>query len=53
MSGPGQLQRSQGTGNGALVSKTIGGRIYFSVNDRIGIAFQKHERYYEFDAIVQ
>ena len=38
---------------GALVSKTIGGRTYFSVNDRTGIAFQKHEGYFEFDAIVQ
>jgi hypothetical protein len=38
---------------GALVSKTIGGRTYFSVNDRTGSAFQKHEGYFEFDAIVQ
>ena len=38
---------------GALVIQTIGGRTYFSVNDRTGIAFQKHEGYFEFDAIVQ
>jgi hypothetical protein len=34
---------------GALVSKTTGDRTYFSVNDRSGDAFQKHEGYFEFD----
>jgi hypothetical protein len=42
-----------GKGIGALVSKTAGGRTYFSVNDCAGIAFRKHEGYFEFDAIVR
>uniref|UniRef100_Q01P80 Uncharacterized protein n=1 Tax=Solibacter usitatus (strain Ellin6076) TaxID=234267 RepID=Q01P80_SOLUE len=42
-----------GKGVGALVSKTTGGRTYFSVNDRSGTAFQKHEGYFEFEVIVR
>lgn len=34
---------------GALISKTVGDRTYFSVNDRSGPDFQKHEGYFEFD----
>lgn len=40
-------------GAGALVSKTVGGRTYFSVNDRDGVAFQNHEGYFEFDVTVK
>ena len=38
---------------GSLVFKTAGGRTYFSVNDRSGTAFQKHEGFFEFDVSVQ
>jgi hypothetical protein len=38
---------------GSLVFKTAGGRTYFSVNDRSGAAFQKHEGFFEFDITVQ
>jgi hypothetical protein len=42
-----------GKGIGALVSKTTGGRTYFSVNDRSGNAYEKHEGYFEFDVIIR
>jgi len=38
---------------GALVSRTTGGRTYFSVNDRHGAAFLKHEGYFEFDVTIK
>lgn len=38
---------------GALIGKTPGGRVYFSVNDRSGAAFQKHDGYFEFDVTVR
>jgi len=38
---------------GALVSKTSGGRTYFSVNDRSGDCFQKHDGFFEFDLVVK
>lgn len=34
---------------GALISKVIEGRIYFSVNHRVGVPFRDHEGYFEFD----
>ena len=40
-------------GAGALIGKTVGGRTYFSVDDRSGVAFQSHEGYFEFDVTVQ
>jgi hypothetical protein len=38
---------------GALVMKMESGRMYFSVNDRDGAAFQRHEGYFEFDVTVK
>jgi hypothetical protein len=38
---------------GALISKTTGKRTYFSVNDRSGADFQKHQGYFEFDVVVK
>jgi hypothetical protein len=40
-------------GAGALISKTTGSHAYFSVNDRSGAGFQKHEGYFEFDVLVK
>lgn len=34
---------------GALVVKTSGGRTWFSVNDRSGSAFERHDGFFEFD----
>ncbi len=42
-----------GAGVGALVTRSAGGRTYFSVNDRAGAAFQRHEGYFEFDVTVR
>jgi hypothetical protein len=38
---------------GALISKTMDGRAWFSVNDRPGDAFQNHQGYFEFDVTIQ
>jgi len=38
---------------GALISKTTGNRVYFSVNDRSGTDFQKHQGYFELDVVVK
>jgi hypothetical protein len=38
---------------GALISKTTGNRTYFSVNDRGGTSFEKHQGYFEFDVVVK
>jgi hypothetical protein len=53
--GPGGNGRPAGRGflaedkpAGALLSKTIDGRIYFSVNHRKGEPFRDHEGYFEF-----
>jgi hypothetical protein len=63
---PGACNGPQGTGKvagaeflapgkeaGALITKTQGGRTYFSVNGRATSTFQKHEGYFEFDVIVR
>jgi hypothetical protein len=50
-SGPDFL--APGKAVGALVSKTTGGRTYFSVNDRSGLTFQNHEGYFEFNVTIQ
>ena len=49
--GPGFLAPSQPAG--ALISKVIDGRIYFSVNHRAGAPFRDHEGYFEFDVTVR
>jgi hypothetical protein len=38
---------------GALISKTSAGKTWFSVNDRSGAAFRKHEGYFEFEVEVK
>ena len=38
---------------GALVRKITGSHVYFSVNDRSGTGFQKHQGYFEFDVVVK
>src|SRR5665213_1078324 len=45
--GPGFLAPEKPSG--ALISKIINGRIYFSVNHRRGAPFRDHEGYFEFD----
>jgi hypothetical protein len=45
--GPGFLAQDKPAG--ALISKVISGRIYFSVNHRKGSPFRDHEGYFEFD----
>ena len=45
--GPGFLAQDEPVG--ALISKVINGRIYFSVNHRKGVPFRDHEGYFEFD----
>jgi hypothetical protein len=45
--GPGFLAQDKPAG--ALISKVIDGRIYFSVNHRKGAPFRDHEGYFEFD----
>jgi hypothetical protein len=45
--GPGFLAQDQPVG--ALISKVIEGRTYFSVNHRKGAPFRDHEGYFEFD----
>lgn len=45
--GPGFLAPDKPAG--ALISKVIEGRIYFSVNHRAGSPFRDHEGYFEFD----
>ena len=44
---------SPGAPAGALVARTENGQIYFSVNDRSGPAFEKHEGYFEFDVTMK
>lgn len=51
LAGPGFLAPEESVG--ALVHKRIGDRVYLSVNDRIGVAFQRHEGYFEFDLTVK
>jgi hypothetical protein len=48
--GPGFL--APGRPAGALISKVIDGRIYFSVNHRRGERFRDHEGYFEFEVSV-
>jgi len=38
---------------GALISRTRGGRTYFSVNDRSGAAFTNHQGYFEFNVTIK
>ena len=45
--GPGFLAQDKPVG--ALISKVINGRIYFSVNHRKGVPFRDHQGYFEFD----
>jgi hypothetical protein len=45
--GPGFLAQDRPAG--ALISKIIKGRVYFSVNHRKGAPFRDHEGYFEFD----
>lgn len=45
--GPGFLAQDKPAG--ALISKVVNGRIYFSVNHRKGLPFRDHEGYFEFD----
>ncbi len=47
LAGPGFLAPDKRPG--ALISKWINGRIYFSVNHRRGAPFRDHEGYFEFD----
>ncbi len=44
--GPGFLAQAKPAG--ALITKVIDGRIYFSVNHRVGAPFRDHEGYFEF-----
>jgi hypothetical protein len=41
-----------GASAGSLVSKTDGGRTYFSVNGRAGAGFDQHQGFFEFDVLV-
>ena len=50
-SGAGYLAPEEAAG--ALISKTTGDRTWFSVNDRSGDAFARHDGYFEFDVTVQ
>jgi hypothetical protein len=45
--GPGFLAEDKPAG--ALISKVIEGRMYFSVNHRIGVPFRDHAGFFEFD----
>lgn len=49
--GPGFLAQDKPAG--ALLSKFIEGRTYFSVNHRAGAPFRDHEGYFEFDVSVR
>lgn len=49
--GPGFLAQDKAAG--ALISKLIHGRMYFSVNHRSGAPFRDHEGYFEFDVSTQ
>jgi hypothetical protein len=49
--GPGFLARDKPAG--ALISKVIEGRMYFSVNHRAGAPFRDHEGYFEFDVVLR
>jgi hypothetical protein len=49
--GPGFLVQDKAPG--ALISKFIEGRTYFSVNHRAGAPFRDHEGYFEFDVSVR
>jgi hypothetical protein len=49
--GPGFLAQDKPAG--ALLSKFIEGRTYFSVNHRTGAPFRDHEGYFEFDVSVR
>jgi hypothetical protein len=42
------LQRSARS----LVAKSLNGRTYFTVNDRMGEGFKDNEGYFEFDVVV-
>jgi hypothetical protein len=49
--GPGYLAPDKPVG--ALISKVINGRTYFSVNHRKGAPFREHEGYFAFDVSTQ
>ena len=49
--GPGYLAPDKPVG--ALISKVINGRTYFSVNHRKGAPFRDHEGYFAFDVSTQ